>query len=128
VGASLRASEAPTMQDLLCVLGASVGCTALVVATCLRLSVTRPHRAELRGPRDTPAPPGTMAIYSARLAGTTTFVGLIYSVATFGTSAAVPVLLTLGLVLWATWSWRRTRRLWASVPVRAHVVATVAAG
>ena len=28
----------------------------------------------------------------------------------------------------ATWSWRRTRRLWASVPVRAHVVATVAAG
>ncbi|MDA8436051.1 MAG: hypothetical protein M0Z98_08710 [Actinomycetales bacterium] len=128
VGAALRASSAPRPLDLLCVVGASVSCTALVVASCMRLSVTRPHRAELRGPRDTPAPPGTMAVYSARLAGTTTVVGLVFSVATFGTSWFVPVLVTLGLVAWAGASWLRTQRLWSDVPTRAHVIATVAAG
>jgi len=128
VGASLRASAAPSLQDLLCVVGASVSCTAIVVASCMHLSVTRPHRAELRGPRDTPAPPGTMAIYSARLAGATTTVGLVFSIATFGSVWVVPVALTLGLVLWAAWSWSRTRRLWSQVPVRAVVVSTVASG
>jgi hypothetical protein len=128
VGASLRASAAPTLQDLVCVLGASVSCTAVVVAICLRLSITRPHRADLRGPRDTPAPPGTMAIYSARLAGTTTFVGLLFSVSTLGTAPLVPVALTIGLLLWAMWSWTRTRRMWTLMSVRTHVVTTVAAG
>jgi len=128
VGASLRASAAPSLQDLLCVVGASISCTAIVVASCMHLSVTRPHRAELRGPRDTPAPPGTMAIYSARLAGATTTVGLVFSIATFGGVWVVPVALTAGLVLWAAWSWSRTRRLWAQVPRRAFVVSTVASG
>jgi hypothetical protein len=128
VGASLRAAEAPTVQDVLCVLGASLSCTAIVVAVCLRLSITRPHRADLRGPRDTPAPPGTMAIYSARLAGTTTFVGLLFSASTLGSAPAVPVLLTVALLLWAVWSWSRTRRMWTRMSVRTHVVTTVAAG
>ena len=127
-GASLRAAEAPTLQDVLCAVGAALSCTAVVVAVCLRLSITRPHRADLRGPRDTPAPPGTMAIYSARLAGTTTFVGLLFSASTLGTAPAVPVVLTLGLLTWATWSWSRTRRMWTQVSVRTHVVTTVAAG
>ncbi len=128
IGAGLRASTAPGLVDLLCVAGASVSCTALVVAASMRLSVTRPHRAELRGPRDTPAPPGTMAIYSARLAATTTLVGMVFAVATVGASWFVPVLVTLGLVAWAAASWLRTQRLWAEVPVRARVVATVSAG
>jgi hypothetical protein len=127
-GASLRAAQAPTLQDVLCVVGAALSCTAVVVAICLRLSITRPHRADLRGPRDTPAPPGTMAIYSARLAGTTTFVGLLFSASTLGSAPAVPVVLTLGLLVWAAWSWTRTRRLWTQVSVRTHVVTTVAAG
>jgi len=128
VGAGARANSAPDVQDLLCVVGASISCVALVVATCMRLSVTRPHRAELRGPRDTPAPPGTMAIYSARLAAVTTTVGLVFSVSTFTHEWAVPVLVTAGLLCWATLSWLRTRRLWGEVTTRAHVVATVAAG
>ena len=127
-GAGLRASSAPDSQDLLCVAGAAISCVALVVATCMRLSVTRPHRAELRGPRDTPAPPGTMAIYSARLAVVTTTVGLVFSVSTFAHQWQVPVLVTTGLLCWAAFSWLGTRRLWDDVTTRAHVVATVAAG
>ncbi len=127
-GASLRAAEAPTLQDLICVVGASLGCTAVVVAICLRLSITRPHRADLRGPRDTPAPPGTMAIYSARLAGTTTFIGLLFSASTLGAVPVVPVALTLGLLFWAAWSWTRTLRMWSQMSVRTHVVTTVATG
>jgi hypothetical protein len=69
-----------------------------------------------------------MAIYSARLAGTTTFVGLLFSASTLGSVPAVPVLLTVGLLLWAAWSWTRTRRMWTHMSVRTHVVTTVAAG
>jgi hypothetical protein len=128
IGAGLRASEPPDLVDLVCALGAAVSCTALVVATAMRLSVTRPHRADLRGPRDTPAPPGTMAVYSARLAVVTTTVGLGFSAATFGRSVLPPLLLTAGLLAWAAYSWTRTRRRWSDPVVRAHVVATVAAG
>jgi len=128
VGASARASHPPRLLDLLCALGASLSCVALVVATCMYLSVTRPHRAELRGPRDTPAPPGTMALYSARLAGVTTVVGIAFSLATFGTSVWVPLVLTIGLLTWASVSWMRTRRLWTDHAVRSATVATVSSG
>jgi hypothetical protein len=105
-----------------------VSCTALVVATAMHLSVTRPHRADLRGPRDTPAPPGTMAVYSARLAVVTTTVGLFFSAATWGRSVVPVLVLTLGLLAWAAFSWSRTRRRWADPVVRARVVSTVSAG
>jgi hypothetical protein len=128
VGAGLRASSPPDVVDLVSVLGASVSCIALVVATSMHLSVTRPHRADLRGPRDTPAPPGTMAVYSARLAVVTTTVGLLFSAASFGRSVIPPIVLALGLLAWAAFSWSRTRRRWSDPLVRARVVTTVAAG
>jgi hypothetical protein len=128
VGSSLRASSPPDVVDLLCAVGASVSCVAVVVATCLRLSVTRPHRAELRGARDTPAPPGTMAVYSARLAVVTTVIGLVFSVATFGTSVVVPLVVTFVLLCWAVAHWLRTQRLWADTERRSLVVARVSSG
>lgn len=128
VGAGLRADGRPDAVDLLSAIGAAVSCTALVVATCLRLSVTRPHRAVLTSARDTPAPPGTMALYSARLAVTTTFVGLLFSAASLGSAWAVPLVLTGAALLWALQSWAGTRRRWADPAVRARAVATVSAG
>ena len=128
VGAGVRASAAPDLVDLLSVLGASVSCVALVVASCMRLSVTRPHRAELRGARDTPAPPGAMALYSLRLASVTTCVGLVFSVATLADVWQFPVCVTMLLLAWSLWSWTRTRRLWEDPHVRVRVVTTVAAG
>ena len=58
-----------------------VSCTAVVLATCLRLSIRTPHRADLRGHRDTPAPPAAMAVYSVRLATVTTLIGLLFALA-----------------------------------------------
>lgn len=128
IGAGLRASAAPDLTDVVSALGAALSCTALVVASSMRLSVTRPHRADLRGPRDTPAPPGTMAVYSVRLAAVTTTVGLVFSACTFGRSIVPPLLVTVSLLCWAAYSWSRTRRLWHDPVQRAHVVTTVAAG
>jgi hypothetical protein len=128
VGSAVRASAAPDLQDLLCAVGAAVSCVAVVVTTCLRLSVTRPHRADLRSARDTPAPPGTMAVYSARLAAVTTLIGLVFSVSTFGGSPAVPVLVTVSLLCVAARSWVRTERIWAQPERRARVVAVVSSG
>jgi hypothetical protein len=128
LGSALRATTPLSGQAALAVLGSAVACSALVIATCLRLSVTRPHRAELRSPRDTPAPPGTMALYSVRLAAVTTLVGLVFSVSTVARSAWLPIVTTAVCLAWAAWSWSRTRRIWADPVRRAHVVATVAAG
>jgi hypothetical protein len=128
VGAATRASSPPDLVDLVSALGASVGCSAVVVATCMRLSVTRPHRAELRGPRDTLAPPGSMALYSVRLASVTTICGLLFSLATYGTSIVAPILMTTALLCWAAVSWSRTTRLWQEPRHRAGVVSTIASG
>jgi hypothetical protein len=128
VGAAVRASSAPDLVDVVSVIGACVSCVALVVASCMRLSVTRPHRAELRGARDTPAPPGAMALYSLRLASVTTCVGLVFSVATLADVWQFPVCVTMLLLAWSLWSWTRTRRLWEDPHVRVRVVTTVAAG
>ena len=125
--AALRAGR-PSLTDVLAVVGSVVACTALVVGICLRLSVRHPHRADLRGPRDTPAPPGTMALYSLRLAMTTTPVGLLFSMATYGDLWVVPLLLALAFLALALRSWLSTRRAWDDPVVRARVVTTVAAG
>src|SRR4029450_11394147 len=78
---SLRVDGPPPTPAQAVALTACAVVTGLrVVATCMRLSVTRPHRADLRGPRDTPAPPGAMAAYSARLALSTRLVAVVFSV------------------------------------------------
>jgi hypothetical protein len=128
VGAGARAGSWPDVQQVTSVVAGSLACTALVVATALRLSVTRPHRADLRGPRDTPAPPGTMALYSVRLALLTTPVALVFSVLTLGPTPLIPLAVAAVCLLWAVWSWRGTRRRWSDPVTRARVVGVVASG
>ena len=55
---SLRAERPPTAGEAAALAACAVVVVLRVVATCMELSVTRPHRADLPGPRDTPAPPG----------------------------------------------------------------------
>ena len=124
----LRAPGAPTLPQAVGVVLAAVVAVALVVATCLRLSVTHPHRADLRGPRDTPAPPATMALYSARLAGLTTASGVLIAGAASGPSWWPPVVVALPMLAYAALSLRRTLRRYDRPAVRARVTATVAAG
>ncbi len=128
VACAWRANAAPTPAQLAAVLGCAVSCTLLVTSTALHLSVSRPHRADLQGPRDTPAPPGSMALYSLRLAATTTFLGLLFAALSLTGDPVPPVLLALGLVLWSAWSWRRTAARWRDPVARGRVIATVAAG
>jgi hypothetical protein len=128
VAGALRTPRPPTPGELAALL-ACTGATSLrVVAVCMHLSVHRPHRADLRGPRDTPAPPGVMALYSARLAVSTTVLALVFA----GLAEVAPwqwsVLLAAPV---AALSLRRlavVARQWEDVTVRTRVAGTVASG
>lgn len=99
VAGSLRAHGSPSITQLTAVVGAALASSAWVIASSMRLSVIHPHRADLRGPRDTPAPPGVMAVYSLRLAMATALIGVLYmTVALIGSTPTVG-LLTGGLLL-----------------------------
>lgn len=126
--ALLSAGEAPSTPEVTALAACTVVAVARVVALCMALSLSHPHRADLRGPRDTPAPPGVMAAYSVRLAMSTTLVAILFSaLAEIGTwqlplAAAVPFLLLSGRRL------ARSARHWERPDVRARVVAVVASG
>ena len=124
----LRAPGPPTAAEAVGVALAAGVNVALVVATCLRWSVRRPHRADLLGARDTPAPPATMALYSARLALMTTLVGVVMSGAASGPLWWPPVVVAAPLLTWAALSLHRTARRYDRPAVRARVTTTVATG
>ncbi len=125
---ALRAPSAPTAAEAVAVLASALACTALATTTALHLSVTRPHRADLQGPRDTPAPPGSMALYSLRLAGSTTLLGLLFAAAATTQSVPASLLLAFGVLGGAAWSRRRTAIRWDDPVQRARVVAVVSSG
>ena len=127
-GGLLRARFSPDRISVAATLASVLVATTLVMASCLRLSVVHPHRADLLGSRDTPAPPGAMALYAARL---TALAGI--PAAAFSIFARLqvgwPVLVSAVLLLtWAGMSIRGTIRRWDDPMVRANVAATVASG
>jgi hypothetical protein len=126
--AATRVRDTPSPAELVALLGSALGSTLLVVALCARLSVTRPHKADLRGPRDTPAPPATMAVYSLRLALGTTWAGLAFTGA--GASGSWPVAVTAAVLVIALGarSLLQTLRYWSSPVHQAQVVTTVSYG
>jgi hypothetical protein len=127
VGA-LRSGRLPSAGEL-SALGACALVTGLrIVATCMALSVDRPHRADLRGPRDTPAPPGVMAAYSARLAVSTTFLAVLFSTLAEVAPWEWSVLIAVPFLLLSTRRLLATAQRWQDVAVRSHVVTTVASG
>lgn len=122
-------APAPNAAELAAVAGALVLGTAWVVAACMSSSVRRPHRAELRGPRDTPAPPGSMFCNTVLLSLAATFAGAVLAAASTATGMpwlplAVMAALAAPAVAWLVLGSRRWRR----PERRARVVATVAAG
>jgi hypothetical protein len=126
--AATQTGGLPTPAEGVGLAGSVLGATALVVATCARLSVSRPHKADLRGPRDTPAPPATMAVYSLRLALATTWSGLAFLLASASGSWPAGVAATLGVLALAVRSLVRTLRAWSDPVGRSRVVTTVAYG
>ena len=126
---SLRVDgPAPTAAQAAALAACAVVTVLRVVATCMRLSVTRPHRADLRGPRDTPAPPGAMAAYSARLALSTTLLAVLFSTASTSSDWRFPALLAVPFVLLSVRNILASARLWHDRAVRAQVVHAVASG
>lgn len=125
---AVRARTAPTVAELTAVVVACACCTLWVAATCIKLSIARPHRADLRGARDTPAPPGSMAVYSARLATSTTLIGMLISAGAYSGVWQLSVLLGLPIALLAVRSLLRSVGSFEVPTVRAKVVQTVATG
>jgi hypothetical protein len=126
--AATQVRHAPSAAELVAVLGSVVGSSLLVVAACGRMSVGSPHKADLRGPRDTPAPPATMAIYSMRLALGTTWAGLAFAGAGGSGSVVAALAACVAVLCVGTRSLLRTLERWSSPLQRAHVVTTVSYG
>jgi hypothetical protein len=124
----LRTGRAPTVTEAVA-LGASAFIAMLrVLALCLELSIGHPHRADLRGPRDTPAPPGVMAAYSARLALTTTVIAVVFSALAQANAWQWPAAVAVPFILLSTRRLLASARGWDEPATRARVVATVASG
>jgi hypothetical protein len=126
--AASRARGGITTTGVVTVASAALACAAVVVASCLKSSVARPHRADLRGSRDTPAPPGAMAVHSARLAWATTGVALATTAMGLTGRPAAPLLFAVAVVALALRSALRTAHRYANPANRARVAITVAAG
>ncbi len=125
---SLRSPGTPTTAELVALVVSGLTCTGVVVAGCLSASVRRPHRADLRGPRDAVAPPGALAVASAKLAVPAALVGVVLeSASSTGVVQAVP-LLVLPVWLLVVLSIRRSLRRWADPVARARIVQVVSAG
>ncbi len=126
--AATQVREWPSTAEVIALVGSIVGTTLLVVAACGRLSVQQPHKADLRGPRDTPAPPATMAIYSLRLALATTWAGLAFGGAGASGSTVAALAACVAVACLAGKSLLNTFSLWSQPTHRARVVTTVAYG
>jgi len=98
-----------------------------VVGAAMRWSLLHPFPADMRSARATPAPPTTMVGYSARLAVSTTFTGLFFSLCAKVPDWRLSLVLAIPCVLWSGTRLVRTSRRWEDPMVRARVVTTTAA-
>lgn len=128
VGGSIRAPAPVSAAEVTASLASAVCCACVVVALGMRSSVRQPHRAELQGPRDTPATPGVMAAQSVRFAVVTTFTSLYFAVLALASTWWVPVAGAIPVLVFAYLHWQQTRSAWNHPHVRSHVVLTVASG
>lgn len=128
VAGSLRSPGVPTTAQVVAILASGLACSALVVAGGLKMSTTHPHRADLQGTRDAVAPPGALAMASARLALPAAFTGILLGSASQTGVWWLPLLLAMPIVLLAVLSVLRSLRRYDDPFRRARIVQTVAAG
>jgi hypothetical protein len=123
-----RAPAPPASSWVVAVVAAAFACIIRITATCLRWSVVRPHRADLRGPRDTPAPPGAMAVYALRLSLSATGIGLLMTILAVFDEPLLPFIGMVTITLFALRSLVGTATLFAEPSARSRVVQTVSGG
>jgi hypothetical protein len=125
---AVRSPGSPTAAQLVAIAASVLACTAVVVARAMASSVRRPHRAELKGPRDAVAPPGALTLASVGLALPAGLVGLVLGSAGESGRWWVPLALAGPVIGLCALSLRRSLARWADPLVRARIVQTVSAG
>jgi hypothetical protein len=124
--AALRAGI-PTPSELLALVMLVLVVTVQVIAAAMRWSTQRPFPVDMRSARATPAPPIVMVGYSARLALSTTFTGLLFSMLTHFSDWRLPLLFAVPLLCWSGFRLYRASQVWENPAERARVVMAVAA-
>jgi hypothetical protein len=124
--AALRAGV-PRPSELAAIVCLLVVVTVQVVGTGMRWSSQRPFPVDMRSARATPAPPVVMVGYSTRLALSTTFTGLAFSVLARVPDWRLSVLVMVPFLAWSGFRLARTARTWDSPAERSRVVMAVAA-
>jgi hypothetical protein len=128
IGGSLRAPQPSSMAEVTAAVGSAVSCAIVVVAIGMRSSLRHPHRAELEGPRDTPATPGVMAAQSIRFATVTTLTSLYFAGLSVAGDWWLPLVGAVPVVAFVMLHLRESARAWEHPHVRAFVVTTVSGG
>ena len=124
--AALRAG-APRPHELAAIVCLVLVVTVQVVAAGMRWSWQRPYPVDMRSARATPAPPLVMVGYSTRLALSTTFTGLAFSMLARVPDWRWSVLVAVPFLAWSGLRLLRAARVWDDPVERARVVMTVAA-
>ena len=124
--AALRAGV-PQAHELAAIACLVLVVTVQVVAAGMRWSWQRPYPVDMRSARATPAPPMVMVGYSTRLALSTTFTGLAFSMLARVPDWRWSLLVTVPFVAWSGFRLVRAARVWEDPAERARVVMTVAA-
>jgi hypothetical protein len=122
---ALRAPGLPSAAEAAALAGALLASTAQVLGRCARWSLAHPYASQLRDARDHPAPPAAMAGYSARLALTTTFTGLAFSLCARWDLAVPAVLLAVAACCLGARSVAAAMRHWNNPVERSRVIAAV---
>jgi hypothetical protein len=125
---SVRSPGTPTAAQLTAIVGSALACGAFVVATCMALSVKRPHRADLNGPRDAVAPPGALTLASAQLALPAALIGFVIEGSSHTQLWWVPLATAGPIVAFALLWLYRSFQQYADPMVRSRIVQTVSAG
>jgi hypothetical protein len=126
--AVLRVGQAPSTSQVTALVACALVALARVVALCMELSLSSPHRADLRGARDTPAPPGVMAAYSARLALSTTLVAILFSALAEVAPWQWSLYVAIPFLLLSARRVVRSSGRWTEHGVRCRVVTVVSSG
>jgi hypothetical protein len=127
-GGAVFAPSTPTTAEASALIVAWLASAAWMTATALRQSIRRPFQADLRGNRDTPAPPGVMAGYSMRLAGAAGVLGLLLAATAQLQAVRAAALVGTIVLMTALARLALSVRAWRRPDVRSRVFLTVAFG
>jgi hypothetical protein len=117
----------PSSYELAALVGTLLVVLLQVVGASLRWSIKHPYPVNLRSARATPAPPAAMVGYSARLATSTTFTGLVFSGCATVPHWELSVIVAIPCLMWSAIRLLRARERWEDPVTRAIVVTTTAA-